>query len=69
MHRVLVSPEQHPTNLPSEANTTMTDKFAIPGVPVFNLTARDKEILAQADEDYHLQSWDDLKTIIGTSAF
>jgi hypothetical protein len=46
----------------------MTDKFNVPGVPAFNLTARDKEILSQSDEDYHLQTWDDLKSIIGSSA-
>jgi hypothetical protein len=46
----------------------MTDTFEIPGVPAFNLTERDKEILSQTDEDYHLQTWDDLKAIIGSSA-
>lgn len=46
----------------------MSDKFEVPGVPAFNLTARDKEILALTDEQYHLQTWDDLKTIIGTSS-
>lgn len=46
----------------------MSDKVDVPGVPAFNLTARDKEILSQTDEEYHLQTWDDLKTIIGSSA-
>lgn len=46
----------------------MSDKFDVPSVPAFNLTPRDKEILSQTDEEYHLQTWDDLKTIIGSSA-
>lgn len=46
----------------------MSDKPHVQGVPAFNLTARDKEILSQTDEEYHLQTWDDLKTIIGSSA-
>ncbi|TID23338.1 hypothetical protein E2P81_ATG02911 [Venturia nashicola] len=46
----------------------MSDKFHAPGVPAFNLTARDKEVLSQTDEEYHLQTWDDLKTIIANNA-
>lgn len=46
----------------------MTDKLEIPGVPAFSLTTRDREILRQSDDEYHLQTWDDLKIIIGSSA-
>lgn len=35
--------------------------------PVFHLTDRDKVILAQTDEEYHFQTWDEVKTIIGTT--
>ena len=35
--------------------------------PPFNLTAVDREILASTDEEFHLQTWEDLKLIIGTS--
>ncbi|KAF2431553.1 hypothetical protein EJ08DRAFT_180166 [Tothia fuscella] len=45
----------------------MEDKYAIPGYPAFNLTERDREILSQTDEEYHLQTWDDLKEIIGNN--
>ncbi|KAI9795328.1 MAG: hypothetical protein M1833_007240 [Piccolia ochrophora] len=31
----------------------------------FHLTAADREALSQADEDFHLYAWDDLKAIIG----
>jgi hypothetical protein len=34
--------------------------------PVFHLTDRDKEILSMRDEDYHFQTWDELKIIICT---
>lgn len=36
--------------------------------PAFQLTDRDKAILAQTDDDYHFQTWDDVKTIIGTTS-
>ncbi|KIW04737.1 hypothetical protein, variant [Verruconis gallopava] len=36
--------------------------------PVFHLTDRDKDILAMSDEDYHLQTWNDLKYIISRQA-
>ena len=35
-------------------------------VPVFHLTDKDKEILAMRDEDYKLQTWDELKDLICT---
>lgn len=46
----------------------MTTTFAVPGIPDFNLTERDKEILSQTDEEYHVQTWDDLKVIVGSEA-
>ncbi|RDI86815.1 hypothetical protein Vi05172_g3023 [Venturia inaequalis] len=46
----------------------MPDRLDVPDVPAFNLTARDREILSQTDEEYHLQTWDDLKTIIANNA-
>jgi ribosomal protein L27 len=33
----------------------------------FSLTDRDREILSMRDEDYKLQTWDDLKEIICTA--
>ena len=35
--------------------------------PVFHLTDKDKEILAMRDEDYELQTWDELRELICTS--
>ncbi|QDS69561.1 hypothetical protein FKW77_007937 [Venturia effusa] len=46
----------------------MSHNLNIPDAPAFALTARDKEILSQTDEEYHLQTWDDLKTIIANNA-
>ena len=37
--------------------------------PPFPLTAIDREILATRDEDYHRVTWEDLKLIIGMSAW
>jgi len=34
--------------------------------PPFNLTAIDRAVLASTDEEFHLQTWEDLKIIIGT---
>jgi hypothetical protein len=34
--------------------------------PSFHLTDRDKEILSMTDDQYHLQTWDELKQIICT---
>ena len=31
----------------------------------FELNAMDRRILAQTDEEFHLQTWDELKRIIG----
>jgi hypothetical protein len=31
----------------------------------FNLTALDRQILAQTDEEFHSHSWDELRDIIG----
>jgi hypothetical protein len=36
--------------------------------PPFNLTAIDRAVLASTDEEFHLQTWEDLKIIIGTAA-
>ena len=38
-----------------------------PAAPVFHLTDKDREILAMRDEDYELQTWDELKELICTS--
>jgi hypothetical protein len=35
--------------------------------PPFNLTAIDRAVLASTDEEFHLQTWEDLKVIIGTA--
>lgn len=35
--------------------------------PAFELTDRDKAILAQTDEEYHYLTWDETKSIIGTN--
>lgn len=35
--------------------------------PVFHLTDKDKEILAMRDEDYQLQTWEELRKLICTS--
>jgi hypothetical protein len=35
--------------------------------PPFNLTDIDRAVLASTDEEFHLQTWEDLKTIIGTA--
>lgn len=44
----------------------MADEKSEVTAPVFHLTDRDKEILSMNDEDYHLQTWDELKEIICT---
>jgi hypothetical protein len=36
--------------------------------PPFNLTAVDRAVLASTDEEFHLQSWEDLRAIIGIYA-
>ncbi len=35
--------------------------------PPFHLTDVDRAVLAQTDDQFHLQTWDDLKCIIGAS--
>lgn len=35
--------------------------------PPFHLTDVDRAVLAQTDHQFHLQTWDDLKCIIGAS--
>jgi hypothetical protein len=35
--------------------------------PPFNLTDIDRAVLASTDEEFHLQTWEDLKVIIGTA--
>jgi hypothetical protein len=46
----------------------MGDKVEeVVAAPVFHLTDKDKEILAMRDEDYKLQTWEELKELICTS--
>lgn len=35
--------------------------------PPFPLTAIDRELLSMKDEDFHRITWEDLKSIIGTT--
>ncbi|KAF7513205.1 hypothetical protein GJ744_010601 [Endocarpon pusillum] len=40
---------------------------AVEDAPPFNLTDVDRAILASTDEEFHLQTWEDLKTIIANN--
>jgi hypothetical protein len=53
---------------PETMEPTQSDTVKMPGVPAFSLTERDLQILSQTDEEYHLLTWDELKTIICTQA-
>jgi hypothetical protein len=37
--------------------------------PPFPLTDIDRWVLSQTDEEFHLQTWEDLKSIIGKRSF
>jgi hypothetical protein len=54
---------------PETMESAQGDMVTMPGVPAFSLTERDRHILSQTDEEYHLLSWDELKTIICTQAW
>jgi hypothetical protein len=44
----------------------MGDNTFVDPPPAFFLTDKDKEILSMRDEDYKLQTWDELKELICT---
>ena len=43
------------------AHKTVTDPDPLP----FELNDTDRQVLAQTDEEFHLQTWEELKQIIG----
>jgi hypothetical protein len=57
--RILVTPIS-----PNRCDEKTMGQEELDGIP---LTERDKAILSQTDEEYHLFTWDDLKTTIGIS--
>ena len=49
----------------ASASTDRADKAAEALHDGYQLTVKDQQQLALRDEDYRLQSWDDLKSIVG----